>query len=95
MALLAAIVLGLIVGLVFNKFFDESGETFVLDLFVGALGASAGRSIAVLLRVPDAAGLNLIAACVALSGALVLLTARRGISGDRHRAPVTRRIRRR
>lgn len=73
MSLFAWILLGLVGGFIASKIVNRTGEGFVLDIFLGIVGAVTGGWLFKLFGMHGVTGLNIYSLVVAICGAAVLL----------------------
>jgi len=72
-SLLVWVVLGLISGFIASKIINKSGESFLLDIVLGIVGAVVGGWLFNAFGMAGVSGLNLYSFGVAIVGAMVLL----------------------
>jgi uncharacterized membrane protein YeaQ/YmgE (transglycosylase-associated protein family) len=84
MTLLAWIVVGLIAGWL-ASLITGTGESLLVDLVVGVLGAIVGGVIFNAFGASGATGINLYSILVAVVGSVLLLGAMRAVQGSRTR----------
>jgi len=75
MSLLAWIVLGLVAGFIGSKLVNKRGEGFLLDMFLGIVGAVVGGWLFNVFGASGVSGVNLYSLLVAVVGSVVLLVA--------------------
>lgn len=75
MSLLAWIVLGLVAGFIGSKLVNKRGEGFLLDIFLGIVGAVVGGWLFNAFGASGVSGVNLYSLLVAVVGSVVLLVA--------------------
>ncbi len=75
MSLLAWIVLGLVAGFIGSKLVNKRGEGFLLDMFLGIVGAVVGGCLFNAFGASGVTGVNLYSLLVAVVGSVVLLVA--------------------
>jgi uncharacterized membrane protein YeaQ/YmgE (transglycosylase-associated protein family) len=73
MAFIAWIVLGLIVGFIASKIFNNSGEQVFLDIVLGVVGAVIGGFLFQTFGMPGITGINIYSILIAVLGAVVFL----------------------
>ena len=75
MSLLAWVVLGLVAGFIGSKLVNKRGEGFLLDMFLGIVGAVVGGWLFNIFGASGVSGVNLYSLLVAVVGSVVLLVA--------------------
>jgi len=75
MSLLSWIVLGLIAGFISSKIVNRRGESIILDVLLGVIGAVVGGWLFRVFGMPGVSGLNIYSAAVAIIGATLVLLA--------------------
>jgi uncharacterized membrane protein YeaQ/YmgE (transglycosylase-associated protein family) len=83
MSILAWIILGLVAGFLASKVANRSGESFLINIVLGILGAVAGGWLFHQFGMPGVTGLNLYSLLVAVVGAVTLLVVFHAITGRR------------
>ena len=73
MSILAWIVLGLIAGFIGSKLVNKSGESLLLDIILGIVGAVIGGWVFNLFGAAGVTGLNLYSLLVAVIGSILFL----------------------
>jgi len=81
MSIIAWIILGLISGFIASKIVNKTGEGFVLDVFLGVVGALAGGFLFHLVGATGVTGFNIWSMFVAVIGAIVVLGIKHAIMG--------------
>ena len=73
MSLLAWVILGLVSGFIASKLINRAGESFLLDIALGIVGAVVGGWLFNRFGMAGVTGLNLYSLVVAIVGVAVLL----------------------
>ena len=79
MSIVAWGVLGLIAGFIGSKLVNKTGESFILDIALGIVGAVVGGWLFSIFGMSGVTGLNIYSLLVAVVGAVVFLLAYRAI----------------
>ena len=87
MSILTWIVLGLIVGFIANKLFNKTGETVLMNIVLGGIGAVLGGELINKFEIAGAAWLNMWSVLVSVTVAALFLViynalARRALKTD-------------
>jgi len=85
MSILAWVVLGLIAGFIGSKLVNKTGESVILDIVLGVVGALVGGYLFSIFGAHGVTGLNLYSLFVAVIGAVVVLLVYHAVRGSRSR----------
>jgi len=81
MSILTWIVLGLIVGFIANKLFNKTGESVLMNVVLGGIGAVLGGELINKFGIAGAAWLNMWSVLVSVSGAALFLVVYHALQG--------------
>jgi uncharacterized membrane protein YeaQ/YmgE (transglycosylase-associated protein family) len=88
MSIIVWIVLGLIAGFITSKYINKTGESVLIDMVLGIVGAVAGGWLFNTFGMAGVTGLNLWSVPVSVVGAVFFLLIYRGLQGAGSRPTV-------
>ena len=83
MSIIGWLILGLIAGFIASKIVNKSGESIVIDIVLGIIGAGVGGFLFSFFGAAPVTGLNTYSMIVAVVGAIVVLFIYHDVTGRR------------